>query len=244
MDVDCSFSYFARCLTDSLSESQTLRDPLTCVLILSSVTLVQTLRAHAIVAMPRLRQNKNCIAYSSSAETLVSQDAVVLIRLMRLLLLRTRILARLQILRPTCQLLVVSSHGGRRSCHHSYPNIRPYCRARKYLHSDAQWVNVPKDVVEDLITASRSAILTSTDSLKQVNGCFAMPRVMVQSLVEVIDACVEGIPFVPMDDANRQARGLGSMVAFWKRMRNICPDRNCLEQCGTGKKNNFTELSD
>ena len=87
-------------------------------------------------------------------------------------------------------------------------------------------MNVPKDVVEDLILASRSAILTSTESLKQVNGCFAMPRVLVQSLIEVIDACVEGIPFVPTDDANMQARGLGSMVAFWERMRNICPKVN------------------
>ena len=107
-----------------------------------------------------------------------------------------------------------------------HPNIRPYCRARKYLSSDAQWVNVPKDVVEDLISASRSAILTSTESLKQVNGCFAMPRVLVQSLIEVIDACVEGIPFVRTDEANMQARGLGTMVAFWERMRNICPKVN------------------
>ena len=107
-----------------------------------------------------------------------------------------------------------------------HPNIRPYCRARKYLSSGAQWVNVPKDVVEDLIMASRSAVLCSTDSLQQVNGCYAMPRVLVQTLIEVIDACVEGIPFVPMDDANMQARGLGSMVAFWERMRNICPKVN------------------
>ena len=35
-----------------------------------------------------------------------------------------------------------------------HPNIRPYCRARKYLSSGAQWVNVAKDVVEDLIVAS------------------------------------------------------------------------------------------
>ena len=43
---------------------------------------------------------------------------------------------------------------------------------------------------------------------------------------EVIDACVEGIPFVPLDEAKMQARGLGSMVAFWERMRNICPKVN------------------
>ena len=105
-------------------------------------------------------------------------------------------------------------------------NIRPYCRARKYLSSGAQWVNVPKEVVEDLIVASRSAVISSTDSLQLVNGCYAMPRALVQNLIEVIDACVEGIPFVPVDEANLQARGLGSMVAFWERMRNICPKVN------------------
>ena len=57
-------------------------------------------------------------------------------------------------------------------------------------------------------------------------GCFSMPRTLVQSLVEVIDACVEGIPYVPLDEANMQARGLGSMVAFWERMRHICPKVN------------------
>ena len=49
---------------------------------------------------------------------------------------------------------------------------------------------------------------------------------MVQNMIEVIDACIEGIPFVPTDEANLQARGLGSMVAFWERMRNIGPKVN------------------
>ena len=35
-----------------------------------------------------------------------------------------------------------------------------------------------------------------------------MPRTLVQSLVEVIDACAEGIPYVSLDEANMQARGL------------------------------------
>ena len=107
-----------------------------------------------------------------------------------------------------------------------HPNIRPYCRARKYLSSGAQWVNVPKDVVEDLVVASKHSVLSSTETLQTVNGCFSMPRTLVQSLVEVIDACVEGIPYVPLDEANMQARGLGSMVAFWERMRHICPKVN------------------
>ena len=109
---------------------------------------------------------------------------------------------------------------------HLHPNIRPYCRARKYLSSGAQWVNVPKDVVEDLVVASKHSVLSSTETLQTVNGCFSMPRTLVQSLVEVIDACVEGIPYVPLDEANMQARGLGSMVAFWERIRHICPKVN------------------
>ena len=88
---------------------------------------------------------------------------------------------------------------------HLHPNIRPYCRARKYLSSGAQWVNVPKDVVEDLVVASKHSVLSSTETLQTVNGCFSMPRTLVQSLVEVIDACVEGIPYVPLDEANGPA---------------------------------------
>ncbi len=70
-------------------------------------------------------------------------------------------------------------------------------------------------MVDDLIVASRPAVISSTDSLQLVNGCYAMPRVMVQEMVEVIDACIEGIPYVPTDEANLQARGLGSMVKVY-----------------------------
>ena len=80
--------------------------------------------------------------------------------------------------------------------------------------------------MEDLIVASRYAVLSSTDALRTINGCFAMPRALARSLIEVIDACVKGIPFVPLDEANMQARGLGSMVAFWERVRHICPKVN------------------
>ena len=97
---------------------------------------------------------------------------------------------------------------------HLHPNIRPYCRACKYLSSGAQWINVPKDVVEDLVVASKHSVLSSTETLQTINGCFSMPRTLVQSLVEVIDACVEGIPYVPLDEANMQARGLGSWSPF------------------------------
>ena len=101
-----------------------------------------------------------------------------------------------------------------------HPNIRPYCRARKYLRSAAQWVNVPKDVLEDLIVASRAAIVATPSAFQTVNGCYALPRILVQEMIEVVDSSIEGIPYVPTDGANSQARGLGSMVAFWERMRN------------------------
>ena len=29
--------------------------------------------------------------------------------------------------------------------------------------------------------------------------------------------------YLPIDEANAQARGLGNMVAFWERLRNVCP---------------------
>ena len=106
------------------------------------------------------------------------------------------------------------------------PHIKPYCRARKYLRSDAQWINVPCDVAVDLVKESKATVIADLEVYQQVNGCYALPRMLVQEMLEVIDRCIEGIPYVPMDDANAQARGLGSMVAFWERMRNICPKVN------------------
>ena len=106
------------------------------------------------------------------------------------------------------------------------PHIKPYCRARKYLRSDAQWINVPSEVAIDLVKESRAAVIDDLDLYQQVNGCYALPRMRVQEMLEVIDRCIEGIPYVPLDDANAQARGLGNMVAFWERMRNICPKVN------------------
>ncbi len=45
-------------------------------------------------------------------------------------------------------------------------------------------------------------------------------------MFEVIDDYLTGIPYVPFDSTDSQVRGLGSMVAFWERMRNICPKIN------------------
>ena len=39
-----------------------------------------------------------------------------------------------------------------------------------------------------------------------------------------------------MDEANAQARGLGNMVAFWERMRNICPKVNSYDGPVYGKE--------
>ena len=125
-----------------------------------------------------------------------------------------------------------------------HPDIRPYVRARKYLRTNAQSVNVPKDIVEDLILASRKAIIQDAHSFFFSNGCYALPTLLIHQMLEVIETCIEGIPFVPNDEANSQARGLGNMVAFWERMRNICPKVNIYhgpiltregEQCITDK---------
>ena len=48
----------------------------------------------------------------------------------------------------------------------------------------------------------------------------------IQQMLEIIDTCYVGISYVHCDEANSQARGLGNMVAFWERMRNICPKVN------------------
>ncbi len=42
---------------------------------------------------------------------------------------------------------------------------RPFLKARKFVHLPAQWVNVPRRVVEDLIFQSQGAILGSLDGL-------------------------------------------------------------------------------
>ena len=94
------------------------------------------------------------------------------------------------------------------------------------MRPDAQWINVPSEVATDLVRESRSAVIDNLDLHKEVNGCYAFPRMRVQDMLEVIDGCIEGIPYVPVDYADAQARGLGNMVAFWERMRNICPKVN------------------
>ena len=103
---------------------------------------------------------------------------------------------------------------------------KPYLKARKFIHSPAQWVNVPRYVIEDLICQSQGAVLSNLDGFIISNGSVSLPRACIQSMFEVIDDCLTGTPYLPSDSTDNQVRGLGSMVAFWERMRNICPKAN------------------
>ena len=102
----------------------------------------------------------------------------------------------------------------------------PYLKARKYLHITDQWVNVAPEVLQDLIHYSKGAVLSTLDSLPVVNGAISVPRSTIQDMFTVIDDYIVGIPFLPNDPVDTQARGFGNMVAFWERMRNICPKVN------------------
>ena len=103
---------------------------------------------------------------------------------------------------------------------------KPFLKARKFAHLPAQWINVPKYIVEDLISQSQGAVLSSLDGLIISNGSVSLPRASTQAMFEVIDDYLTGTPYVPSDSTDSQVRGLGAMVAFWERMRNICPKTN------------------
>ena len=100
---------------------------------------------------------------------------------------------------------------------------RPFLKARKFVHLPAQWVNVPRLVVEDLILQSQGAVLNNLDGLIISNGSVSLPRATIQAMFEVIDEYLTGTPYVPPDSTGSQ---VSSMVAFWERMRNICPKTN------------------
>ena len=93
-------------------------------------------------------------------------------------------------------------------------------------HAMLYFFHVPTEVLSDLSVASQSAVLPHTDSLRLVNGSFSLPRLLAQEMLEVVDTCIEGTPYIASDEVNLQARGLGTMVAFWERMGNICPKVN------------------
>ena len=85
---------------------------------------------------------------------------------------------------------------------------------------------MPTPIVEDLIKESHGAVLCSLNGLVLSRGSVSLPRVHLQEMLEVIESFSTKVPYVPCDEANAQARGLGSMVAFWERMRNVCPKVN------------------
>ena len=49
---------------------------------------------------------------------------------------------------------------------------------------------------------------------------------LAQAFEVIDDYPYTGTPYLPSDSTDSQVRGLGSMVAFWERMRNICPKTN------------------
>ena len=40
-------------------------------------------------------------------------------------------------------------------------------------------------------------------------------------MLEVVETCIAGVPYVSYDEANMQARGLSNMVAYWERMPEV-----------------------
>ena len=82
---------------------------------------------------------------------------------------------------------------------------------------------MPKDILEDLIVRSKGAVLTDASLLATCGEAYIVPRVNLHDMLEVIDTWSTEPSFLPIDEANAQARGLGNMVAFWERMRNVCP---------------------
>ena len=54
-------------------------------------------------------------------------------------------------------------------------------------------------------------------------NAFVLPRLKLYDMLEVIDTLHTGSGYLPVDEANAQARGIGNMVAFWERMRSVCP---------------------
>ena len=101
--------------------------------------------------------------------------------------------------------------------------VAPAWLARKYLGGQSQYVNVPKEVVHDLINRSKGVVLADTGELTACGNAFVLPRLKLYDMLEVIDTLHTGSGYLPVDEANAQARGIGNMVAFWERMRSVCP---------------------
>ena len=83
------------------------------------------------------------------------------------------------------------------------PAIAPYLLDRKYLRG------------------------RSVEHLPVIQGSCSIPRLLLQDLFDVVDTLKENISYVPNDDVSSQAKGLGTMLSCWERMRNVCPKINC-----------------
>ena len=118
---------------------------------------------------------------------------------------------------------IVNSHLSTQPNPRQNETVAPAYLARKYLGSQSQYVNVPKEVVQDLIHRSKGVVLSDTGELTACGNAFVLPRLKLHDMLEVIDTLHTGGGYLPVDDANAQARGIGNMVAFWERMRSVCP---------------------
>ena len=85
---------------------------------------------------------------------------------------------------------------------------------------------VGPEVLQDLVLHSKGAVIQTLDSFPVINGAISIARSYIQDMFTVIDDYIVGIPYLPSDPVDTQARGLGNMIAFWERMRNICPKVN------------------
>ena len=90
------------------------------------------------------------------------------------------------------------------------------------MSGQSQYVNVPKRVVVDLITRSKGVVLADIGELAACGEAVVLPRIKLHDMLEVIDTLSSETTYLPIDEANAQARGLGNMVAFWERLRNVC----------------------
>ena len=106
------------------------------------------------------------------------------------------------------------------------PAVAPHLLARKYLKGTHEWVNIPSGIIEELIKHSRGAVIQSVEHLPVVQGACSIPKVVLQDCFDVIDTLQENTSYVPNDEVSNQAKGLGSMLSFWERMRNVCPKVN------------------
>ena len=106
------------------------------------------------------------------------------------------------------------------------PAVAPHLPARKYLKGAHEWVNIPSVIVEELVKHSRGEVIQSVEHLPVVQGACSIPKVVLQDCFDVIDTLQESVSFVPNDEVSNQAKGLGSMLSFWERMRNVCQKVN------------------